>query len=434
MDDDIFTLTELLDLDPERVDFVAKPATRRRFLLFKAAISQKPWNFPKSAYSVEQLLSAVPAAIRAWARGRAKQNPSKTVNKDDLKLRYREPSGTINIRGIRAALQRLRQTKGIPGNVLASAKKELQSALNRAHKQIGKSADMGGIMEKKIEDLQEVIKKINDAKDEKEKLELKKTAEGLMTDLTAAVEAEDSKISKEDVNKLAAALLKAADEEDEKILKDTLTGLIDTVKALLSKETKAEEEEDEDGDEDETTETDENVDKSELTPELKRELDKYRKAETARVVKASASEKQALLDRIAKAEKEATTAKEHIEKMQKDAQRREWVIKAEKDFEKIPLKPETLADLFMEIGKAETIEKVEALLASCNEIIKTGKFFDEVGTTNPAPDSPEGKIEALVKSEMAKSDNKLTVEQARAKVLEANTDLLAASDHEHRGK
>lgn len=432
MDESIFTLTELLDLDPDRVDFVAKPATRRRFLLFKASISQRPWNFPKSAYTIEQLLRAVPAAIRAWARGKANGD----VTKDNLKLRYREPGGAINIRGIRAALQRLPQTRGIPGNVLAAARKELQAALSRANKQLGKSEDLGGIMEKRIEDLQEVIKKINDAKDDKEKLALKKEAEDLMTDLTAAVEAEDSKITKDEVNALAAALLKAADEEDEKILKDTLSGLIETVKALLSKETKAEDDKtgDEDGDEDDDADDDKDLNKSELAPELQKELDKYRAVEAARIAKASAGEKQALLDRIAKAEKEATTAKERIEKMQKDALHREWVIKAEKDFDKIPLKPETLADLFMEVGKAETVEKVEALLASCNEIIKTGKFFEEVGTVNPAPDSPEGKIEALVKSEMAKSDNKLTIEQARGKVLEANKDLLATSDHEHRGK
>ena len=94
------------------------------------------WNNDKSDYTIEQLARAVPAAILKWARSRAKKEERDLI-KDDLKLRYKEPNGDININGIRAALHRLPQTTGIPQNILSAARKELENALSRAKKELG---------------------------------------------------------------------------------------------------------------------------------------------------------------------------------------------------------------------------------------------------------------------------------------------------------
>lgn len=94
------------------------------------------WNNDKSDYTIEQLARAVPAAILKWAQARAKKE-DRDIIKDDLKLRYKEPNGDININGIRAALRRLPRTTGIPQSVLSAARKELENVLSRAKKELG---------------------------------------------------------------------------------------------------------------------------------------------------------------------------------------------------------------------------------------------------------------------------------------------------------
>jgi hypothetical protein len=103
------------------------------------AFTEKPWDGDKSRFTIEQLLNAVPKAIAAWARKKAKENPSGEVIKEHLKLPYREPDGTININAVRNALARLPQTEGLPDDVKAAAKAELERILEEYRKRKGDS-------------------------------------------------------------------------------------------------------------------------------------------------------------------------------------------------------------------------------------------------------------------------------------------------------
>jgi hypothetical protein len=100
------------------------------------AVSQRAWKQVKeSSYSVKQLAAAVPKACLAWAKAQAKVE-KRDLTKADLKLRYKNPDGTVNINGIRAALSRLPNTK-LPEKTLNAAKAELEKALKSAKKALG---------------------------------------------------------------------------------------------------------------------------------------------------------------------------------------------------------------------------------------------------------------------------------------------------------
>jgi len=100
------------------------------------AYIERAWDNSKADYTIEQLSRAVPKAILKWAKAQAKKEDRDLI-KDDLKLRYKEPNGDVNIEGIRAALRRLPRTVGIPQSVLNDAKDELESALKKAKKALG---------------------------------------------------------------------------------------------------------------------------------------------------------------------------------------------------------------------------------------------------------------------------------------------------------
>jgi uncharacterized protein len=110
---------------------------RMQVLMARAdEVSEKSWgDISESDYSGEQLSLAVPKAVLAWAKAEAKKD-DREITKSDLKLRYKNPDGTVNINGIRAALSRLPQTD-LPSDVLSKAKGELQDALAKAKKGLG---------------------------------------------------------------------------------------------------------------------------------------------------------------------------------------------------------------------------------------------------------------------------------------------------------
>ncbi len=101
--------------------------------------TEKEWDGSKSRFTVEQLLDAVPKAIAAWARKRAREL-KRDVIKDDLKLPYKEPDGTVNINAVRNALARISQVEGVPRDVLADARAELERVLEEYKRQKESSA------------------------------------------------------------------------------------------------------------------------------------------------------------------------------------------------------------------------------------------------------------------------------------------------------
>lgn len=94
---------------------------------FQGKYTDAKWDFRMSEYSLEQLRRAVPASMRAWADARGK-------NKSDYKLPYKEPNGMINVNGVRNALARASQVKGVPQESISSAVAELQKVLAGAKK------------------------------------------------------------------------------------------------------------------------------------------------------------------------------------------------------------------------------------------------------------------------------------------------------------
>lgn len=129
----VMDLVKKEDLEDETVssmkDMTASDA--KKPINTKEEITQEAWDGSKSRFSIDQLVKSVPRAIATWAKKKAGtgNNPIKS----DLHLPYKEPDGTPNADGIRNALARLPQVKGVPSDVMAAAKKELEAALKKAN-------------------------------------------------------------------------------------------------------------------------------------------------------------------------------------------------------------------------------------------------------------------------------------------------------------
>lgn len=123
-------------LSPKDIDNETALALRAMIGASKEGLeaSDASWDGSKSRFTIDQLLRAVPAAIASWARAQAKAH-NRDVIKSDLHLPYKEPDGTVNLAGVRNALSRLPQVKGVPADVLDKAKAELQAALNKGNKE-----------------------------------------------------------------------------------------------------------------------------------------------------------------------------------------------------------------------------------------------------------------------------------------------------------
>jgi hypothetical protein len=104
----------------------------------KKKYTSAAWDGDKAKYSIEQLLNAVPKAIAQWA----KKKGSGEVAKDDLKLPFKTPDGTISLKGIDSALEDIGGAHGnkpdVPSPVMAAAKKELEREQKAGKKALGK--------------------------------------------------------------------------------------------------------------------------------------------------------------------------------------------------------------------------------------------------------------------------------------------------------
>lgn len=101
---------------------------------FAGKYTDKDWDGSTGRFEIEQLRKSVPTAMREWGDAQAKNAPDGKPRKEDYKLQYKEPDGTINVNAVRNALARASQVKGVPANTIKAAVEELQAVLATAKK------------------------------------------------------------------------------------------------------------------------------------------------------------------------------------------------------------------------------------------------------------------------------------------------------------
>lgn len=126
--------------------------------------------------------------------------------------------------------------------------------------------------------------------------------------------------------------------------------------------------------------------------------------------------------------KEIEEMKKSLAQRADQATEREFIQKAEQ-MPNVPLKSDALGKLLHAVTKSEddaVIASLEQLLKSVDEIVKQSLLFKEQGGGGPGATDESGifaKVDALAKSLITKSEKPLTIEQARAAVLEADPKL-----------
>ncbi len=133
--------------------------------------------------------------------------------------------------------------------------------------------------------------------------------------------------------------------------------------------------------------------------------------------------------------KKADELRAEVQKLRDAEERREFIAKAEK-LKAVPgLSTDELATLLHAVSKgravpSEIAKKLEASLASVDEVVRKSKLFSESGSLGRGGEgSARSKIEAIAKSILEK-DAKLTIEKARVQAAESNPDLYREAQAE----
>lgn len=145
----------------------------------------------------------------------------------------------------------------------------------------------------------------------------------------------------------------------------------------------------------------------------------------------------AQVEGLFKSQSEAVLKAEELENeiniMKAEKVRKQYISKAQSDFSNVPgINSEDLGVLLQEIASAipTASEKFEAVLQSVNKAMETSEVLEEAGQmARHESGSAWDKVEAEAKS-LQKSNPDLSVFQARAKVLESNTELFHAYNQE----
>jgi len=113
-----------------------------------------------------------------------------------------------------------------------------------------------------------------------------------------------------------------------------------------------------------------------------------------------------------------------IEKMEEEKRVKEFIAKAD-EYTHLP-KTDKFAMLLKEMDERlspETFEAVEGIMKAADAGLKESNLFVEVGSTVAIEGTPEGKLAALAKERVAKSDGKETFEHAMAEVTLAHPEI-----------
>lgn len=138
----------------------------------------------------------------------------------------------------------------------------------------------------------------------------------------------------------------------------------------------------------------------------------------------------AIKERVEKAEAAVAEAIAKTAAAEETIAKADFFKKAE-ELNALPTKPEEFGEVLRKISTAapEQYTKLTEVLKSANEIIKSGKAFDEAGTAQTG--TPNG-VDAIEKraEEIMKSEPTLTKEQAFVKAMELNPKLYTAAQAE----
>ena len=145
----------------------------------------------------------------------------------------------------------------------------------------------------------------------------------------------------------------------------------------------------------------------------------------------------AQVEGLFKSQSEAIQKAEELEKeinvMKAEKNRAEFIEKAESNFGSVP--GTTAVDLgvllqALTVAAPEAAGKIEAILESVNKAMETSEVLEEAGqATVEETGSAWDKVEARA-AELRKANPDLSVYQARAKVLEGNSELFQAYNNE----
>ncbi len=454
--DGVDGLSELFNINPDRVDLVAFPAIGRKFLLVKANFSNRDWSdISESDYTIDQLVRAVPSAIREWAKSQAEKE-GRDIVKSDLKLRYKDPNGSINVNGVKAARSRISQVEDIPQEIIGKAGEELDSVwekiqsmkinkedngMNEIVKSIegyigtiegsGKSGGISAQLKDILKNIKENIQNGNVKPED---------VSGLLDELNAAFDGgktvsksffanwsvksepfaksfnkEDESSEEVDEKKEDAAVTKS--EETSETVNNDIKAETEKVEAEVSKseEVKAET----------ATSVEETpvVKSEEKAPEtsVEKSDDEVLKSIKAQLAKAQ-------LD-VEAAREEVKKANEEIQKARDEKMRAELVSKSTSELSHIGKSANDMADLLIRIKKSgvpQTLfDEIYGLLKSASEMIDKSGFFVEKGIE--AGDSSGDPDEMLMKSarDLVKKGEYKTVEQAYTALLRNDPSILS---------
>lgn len=126
-----------------------------------------------------------------------------------------------------------------------------------------------------------------------------------------------------------------------------------------------------------------------------------------------------------------TKAREYEEKLaaEQDAKTTKEFLEKAKGFNYLPVEPEEFGQLLKTLSASvpDSFTKLEQILKAADEAIAAGNLYGEVGTSRKHEGAGDayGKMEAIAKELVAKSEDGLSMPQAIQKAMEQNPQLYA---------
>ena len=129
-------------------------------------------------------------------------------------------------------------------------------------------------------------------------------------------------------------------------------------------------------------------------------------------------------ERTTAVEKENTTLKGRLDKLEKDAERVEFA-KGIGDLTGLPEKRDDMIDTLWAMPDAETRGKLQKTLEAAAAAARRGDIYGELGSGHDAGGSAYSKIEAVA-AEIRKANPKLTEAESKAQAMDQNPELYDA--------